>query len=282
MPTIVAIGLDDSLKTSLREAVGVGVRVLSYPMPPKGFSADGRLWVESSKAIDLWIEPSGVVFHGYFDEALDLRRAIALSNIPCYPAMTPTLVHEDRAISLALARQADAFDRVGRGYVPAGRSYEARLESVCKRSNRHCGEDKDRIPKGAVVDGPALVEPFVEGESVRILLIRSTGESSRVSAWGIRYESADWRKNVGGTSRVDQGLLQTPLLARATDIQTRLGLDVVGVDFIIPNDGGTPLLLEINTYPGLDGIESPEGSAEGVFAQAAAQAILSPQWIPHT
>jgi glutathione synthase/RimK-type ligase-like ATP-grasp enzyme len=89
----------------------------------------------------------------------------------------------------------------------------------------------------------AVIEPFVEGRSVRVLLV---GER----AWQLEYASNDWRKNVRATVSVVDA--DAELVARARQTTSRLGLALAGVDYIV-NDLGTTL-LEVNAYPGLDDV----------------------------
>lgn len=101
-----------------------------------------------------------------------------------------------------------------------------------------------------------------------------TGNLADTSYWGIRYESPDWRKNVGGTARVDQSILTWGLLDRTHTLCSRLGLDMAGVDYILRKDG-PPVLLEVNAYPGLDGILADGiDSPELVFTAMAKRTLL--------
>ena len=95
----------------------------------------------------------------------------------------------------------------------------------------------------------------MEGRSERILLV---GERS----WQLRYESADWRKNIGATVTAVEP--DAHLVARARATCGRLGLIIAGVDYIV-NEGGATL-LEVNAYPGFDDV--PE--ANDAFVELAA------------
>lgn len=119
LPLIALIGLDPPLEEAVRHSMYGQARFLTYPMPPQGYSLDGQMRLEHPRLENLWAEPAGVIYHGYFDDVTDFRKALALSSTPCYPAMAPTLPHDDRAASLALARWIDKQeDQVGRGFVP--------------------------------------------------------------------------------------------------------------------------------------------------------------------
>jgi hypothetical protein len=194
-----------------------------------------------------------VVFYGYFDDAGAARRGLALGSTPTFPDVGKTLPLDERAVALMLALRAEGR-LPARGFVPRGVSVTVDREHVIKWGNRHCGEDKERVLGLVQVANDAVIEPFVTGRSVRILVV---GER----AWQLEYESADWRKNVGSTVTIVEAA--PDLVARARQTTTRLGLDVAGVDYIVSE--GEATLLEVNAYPGLDDVP---GAAEELLSMA--------------
>ena len=237
---LVSIGLDIDLVEQLRHAVDA--RVVAYPAVPRLYSVEGRTFVESSSVAGRWLEPTGVVYYGYFDDAGPARRALALSATPTFPDVGATLPLDERAMALLLASRADEGGP-GRGFVPAGIEAKITREHVLKWGNRHCGEDKSRVAGVVHVEHNTIVEPFVDGFSERILIV---GERS----WHLRYESPDWRKNVKATVTVVDS--DPRLVARARATCERLGLTVAGVDYIVGDPTAT--LLEVNAYPGFDDV----------------------------
>ena len=168
-----------------------------------------------------------------------------------FPDVRSTLPLDERAIALVIASGADE-QASRRGYVPAGTETNVEREQVLKWGNRHCGEDKARVAGLVKADHDAVIEPFVEGRSERVLIVGDR-------AWHLGYESADWRKNVKAT--VSQLPVDGDLEARARRTAERLELSVAGVDYIVNDTGAT--LLEVNAYPGFDDVpEAAEAFVE--------------------
>jgi hypothetical protein len=250
---VVTIGVDADIVDQLRRALEA--RVVAYPAVPRLYSLEGQVFVESATVAGRWLQPRGVVYYGYFDDAGAARRALALSATPTFPDVGATLPLDERAMALLLASRADDA-RPARGFVPAGTDLTLEREQVLKWGNRHCGEDKARTSGASRVATDAIVEPFVMGRSERVLLV---GDRT----WHLRYESADWRKNVAATvTKIEP---EPVLVARARRTADRLGLSVAGVDYIVNDAGAT--LLEVNAYPGFD---DADGATEAFVALAAA------------
>ena len=164
---LVTIGLDTDPLQRLRHAVDA--RVVAYPAVPRLYSVEGRTFVESASVAGRWLEPMGVVYYGYFDDAGPARRALALSATTTFPDIGATLPLDERAMALLLASRADERGP-GRGFVPAGIDAKVTREQVLKWGNRHCGEDKARASGVVHVEHDSIVEPFVEGFSERIFI----------------------------------------------------------------------------------------------------------------
>jgi hypothetical protein len=245
MDLVVTIGLDAELVELVRGALDA--RLVAYPAVPRIYSLEGRVFVESATVAGRWLEPRGVVYYGYFDDACDARRALALGATPTFPDVRATLPLDERAMALLLALRADESES-RRGFVPRGVELTVKREQVLKWGNRHCGDDKARVVGPIAVENSGVVEPFVEGRSERILVVGD-------HAWHLRYESADWRKNVRATvTRIDA---DQELVDRARRTTQRLGLAVSGVDYVVGTEGTT--LLEVNAYPGFDDV--PDAAA---------------------
>jgi hypothetical protein len=101
-------------------------------------------------------------------------------------------------------------------------------EYVLKSGSHHCGEGKARVQDNHSFDTACEIESFIHGRSERVLLVGGL-------AWQLRYESADWRKNVNATiSRVS---LDPTLVDDALRVVRGLKLDVAGVDYIVTDTG---------------------------------------------
>jgi glutathione synthase/RimK-type ligase-like ATP-grasp enzyme len=157
---------------------------------------------------------------------------------------------------LALVLAARTDDRhVVRGFAPAGQDLKFDGERVFKWSNRHCGDNKAKHDSSFLAPEPAISEPYFEGTSERILIVGK-------HEWHLRYESADWRKNVGGSVSALPSI-DRALADRARRTCSALDLSVAGVDYLITAQG--PILLEVNAYPGLT--DAP--GAEDAFVEEA-------------
>jgi hypothetical protein len=101
MPLLLVIGLDDPVPE--RIAAVVDARVVSYQTVPACYALDGQLYVESARVMGRWLQPDGVVYYSYFDDAELVRRAMALASTPTFPEVATTLLHDDRVQSLLLS-----------------------------------------------------------------------------------------------------------------------------------------------------------------------------------
>jgi ribosomal protein S6--L-glutamate ligase len=119
------------------------------------------------------------------------------------------------------------------------------------------------------LDANILVQHYVEeagGEDLRALVVgdRVVAAMKRTAAEG------EFRANLhqGGEAQAVQLTKQERSMAiRATQV---MGLDVAGVDMLRGNDG--PMVIEINSSPGLEGIERSSGVdvADAIIAFAEA------------
>lgn len=97
--------------------------VLVYDVPPKMFSDLGSLYAESPTISGKWLLVEKVVWYGYYPvdtRAPEARRAIALSHARSFPDMGRAILHDDRALSLIQAVQANPGQTMNRGYLSLG------------------------------------------------------------------------------------------------------------------------------------------------------------------
>jgi hypothetical protein len=248
MERLACIGLEPNYLKAVKSAYP-GI-VVPYDVPPPMYSHQGKLYAESFQVAGRWLPIDRLIWYGYYPEdkrAAEVRRAIALSYCPAYPDIDLAVLHDDRVLSLILASRADTLDSpMARGYLPRGNRVLLGELSVLKIGNDHCGDGK------LLIDGllpetehSGIVEPFITGDSVRVLVI---GEW----AWVLRYESTkpgEWRKNV--QPKVTE-IQDEYLKKRGLRIAQKLGLPIVGIDFIGTREEEDWKLLEVNAYPGLD------------------------------
>lgn len=244
MRPLIAIGFEPYWVEAIKAEVG---HVVVHNTLPRGYSFGGQAFVESPSIFGKYLRPRGVMYYCYFENSQPICRALAISETPTFPNVRKTLLHDDKTLSLVAALDAELdtgliTPQVPRGFsddipVPMGKGEQA----VAKWGEWHCGEGKKICKSEVTAPEAAIIEPFIEGESHRILVVGN-------SAWQLHYESDDWRKNVNSTITV----LDNPdkeLILRAHRTASNLGLVVAGVDYIINDDGA--FLLEVNAYPGL-------------------------------
>lgn len=102
-----------------------------------------------------------------------------------------------------------------------------------------------------------LVQRFIgesRGRDVRVIVV-----GGRVVAAMRRYATGDeFRSNVHRGGRTEQLTLEEPLRQTAIAAAAAVGLQVAGVDLLESDQG--PLVLEVNSSPGLEGIENCTGT----------------------
>jgi ribosomal protein S6--L-glutamate ligase len=102
-----------------------------------------------------------------------------------------------------------------------------------------------------------LVQHFVResrGRDLRVLVVGSRV----VAAMQRRAAPDDFRSNVHRGGRTEKAQLPAELVRVAERAAEILGVGVAGVDLIESHDG--PLVLEVNSSPGLEGIERATGA----------------------
>lgn len=254
MGPLAVIGLDRDLAMRLKSLVDGPV--VTYDIPPRCYAVDGVTFVESPTVSERWLKPRGVVYYSYFDDAADVRRALALSSTPTFPNVRSTIVLDDRVLALIQAEGLTKFT-APRGYAAPGLTLSfGDAEYVLKSGSKHCGEGKIRVSGEHTFDIACEIEPFIQGRSERVLLVGDL-------AWQLHYESVDWRKNVNAT--VSRVALDPVLVKDARRVTRGLGLDVAGVDYIVTDKGA--FFLEVNAYPGLDDVPEAEAAFLGLASE---------------
>ncbi len=99
-------------------------------------------------------------------------------------------------------------------------------------------------------EGVATMEPYFEGESVRVLIIGQDVFSFKTT------NPDSWIKNSPGAD-IEKCLVPDDMVQHAKYTADLFGLDIYGVDYILEDDG-TFHFLEINQYPGLGVFEDVE------------------------
>ncbi|MEM9929483.1 MAG: hypothetical protein AAF840_06675 [Bacteroidota bacterium] len=213
--------------------------IVHHEYLPKLAVKDGKLLLERSSGSGL-IAVDKLVFYGIFEHDLDFIAGLALWGGPCFPNPLAMLDCRLKIPCLVRALQYTRFPGPWRGYLSPGVEVSTPRELVAKWGNWHCGENKERVQGDYLAHESSVLEPFFPGEAVRIVLI---GDRH----WQIRLTGDDWLKSIhpadAGFMPVDPELLEDSI-----NIRDGLGLDFLGNDYIVGEDG-QKYLLEVNHIP---------------------------------
>lgn len=125
-------------------------------------------------------------------------------------------------------------------------------------------ESKEELKRGINEafkhDDVIMIEEFVSGKEVTVAVIGLLGEEQALPVIEIvpknKYYDYESKYAPGGSehivpARVDEAVTND-LQENAVLAHKALGCEVYSrVDFIVPNDGGSPVILEVNTLPGM-------------------------------
>ncbi|MFQ5523365.1 MAG: 30S ribosomal protein S6--L-glutamate ligase [Acidimicrobiia bacterium] len=106
------------------------------------------------------------------------------------------------------------------------------------------------------LDANFLVQEFIKeaaGEDVRAFVIGG----KVVAAMKRKSATGDFRSNLHRGGKAELAKLKPHERAMAVRAAKTMGLNVAGVDLVQPNEG--PMVLEVNSSPGLEGIETASG-----------------------
>lgn len=251
------IGLDAPQIADLKARIDGPV--VAYETLPRILVRDGNLFVEAASGFGV-IPVHRVVYHGIFEDDHDLIAGLALWGGPCLPDARAMM---DCRLKLPCLVRALAFTEFGppaRGFASAGVAYDTEVERVAKWGNWHCGENKERFTKSYVPAEAAIVEPFLAGDAVRVVVI---GDRH----WQIRLEGDGWLKSIHhDTARIVPA--DDRLVADTRRVAAGFGLAVAANDYMVTPDG-RPHLLEVNHIPNVTRFpEIWEAYAECVAAWA--------------
>ena len=211
---------------------------------PKIVVKDEVLYMEKSNGIGM-LPVDKVVYYGIYDNDFDFITGLAIWNGDCYPKASAMLDCRFKIPCLVKALSLSRFT-APRGFISAGASVNTAQDTIAKWGNWHCGENKHRFTGEWESEFTATIEPYFEGEAVRIMIIGDT-------YWQIKLEGDDWLKSIHPDNAnfmpVDQDLLEDTLY-----IKNVLQMDMIGNDYIVANDG-TKYLLEVNHIPNITRFE---------------------------
>ncbi|MCE9554473.1 MAG: hypothetical protein K8T91_13995 [Planctomycetes bacterium] len=231
------IGLDDPQNAALKSRIAQPL--LIHETLPGIVVRDGELFVEATSGFGL-LPVSKVVFHGIFEDDHNLIAGLALWGGPCLPNARGMMDCRLKLPCLVRALQFSQFSAPPRGFVSAKTEYATSIERVAKWGNWHCGENKSRFKQTWRGDEAAIVERYLEGDAIRVVVM---GEQY----WQIKLEGEGWLKSIHHPTacimEADSRLVvDTQAVARG------FGLEIAANDYIVTADG-QPHLLEVNHIP---------------------------------
>ena len=237
---ILLIGLEDNEVMLIKEGLDYSYLMLHYDMLPKIKLVGGILLVESRTIAEKYLPIDKVIFHGIFENDLDFITMLALWNGPCLPNAVGMMDLRQRIPGLVRSLKASTFANLNRGMLIGKETYTAKVDSVAKWGIWHCGEDKTKFNGEWQSPETCVIEDFVKGNAVRIMIVGN-------DYWQIQLTGDTWLKSIhntgAGNMQIDAELLQDSL-----NIAKAFGMQMIGVDYMI-GDNGSKYLLEVNHIP---------------------------------
>lgn len=238
MDRILIVGLDETEYLDLKARLTLPT--VYADMPPRIQVDRGQLLVEKPNSIGAFVPIAKVIFHGIFEDDFALLTALALWGGPCLPNARGMMNARLRIPCLVRALEVTRFGSMLRGYADQATTVESPTDAVAKWGEWHCGENKERFRGRWKCDVPTLIEPFIDGEAVRVHLM---GDRH----WQIRLTGETWKKSLHGPGAgymdVDGELLED-----SQRLQRHFGLEMLAMDYIVAADGSKHL-LELNHIP---------------------------------
>ena len=168
MERLLLIGLEPAEFDALRGRLHVPL--VSSETLPRVKVERGVLLVERPTAAGQFLPVSHVVFHGIFEHDFDAITALALWGGPSLPDARGMMDQRLRLPGLVRSLAVSRFNTMRRSFVGPGATVTVDRPSVAKWGNWHCGENKERFAGTWTAAEAAVVEDFVEGQAVRVVM----------------------------------------------------------------------------------------------------------------
>lgn len=218
--------------------------VIHHDFIPKIIVSKGILYVERSKGPGM-LPVDKVIFHGIFENDFDLITGLSIWGGDCFPNAFAMMNCRLKLPCLARALNVSNFSSQ-RGFISPDTTINSTDITVSKWGNWHCGENKHKFKGEWKSTEASVLEPFYEGDSVRIV---SIGEVNLQ----IKLEGSSWLKSIHDESAHFMPI--NPVLLEDTlKIKKAFGMNMIANDYIVGTDG-TIHLLEVNHIPNVDRFE---------------------------
>jgi len=120
---------------------------------------------------------------------------------------------------------------------------------------------KKAIEHAFLFDDQIVIEEFIEGKEVTVAILETVDDIQALPIIEIvpkknKYYDYESKYALGGSEHIIParigGKIEEKIKTWAIRAHQQLGCEVFSrVDFMIPNDGGDPVILEVNTLPGM-------------------------------
>ena len=237
---ILIVGLEEPEAQVFKQTLGFGFLVVHYDVLPTVQLVEGDLFVESPTVPGKFLLVDKVIFHGIFKDDVDFITLLALWNGPCLPNAVGMMDLRQRIPGLARALQVSRFSGIKRGMVIGAQEYSSSAEVVAKWGVWHCGEDKAKFSGAWQSSETSVIEEFIEGEAVRIMMVGDTH-------WQIKLTGDTWLKSIHNEGSAEM-TVDNELLEDARKIAFHFKLETIGIDYMV-GANGERYMLEVNHIP---------------------------------
>jgi len=234
---VAIIGLDDNQAKVIADEIHQPT--VCHMVLPQIMVKDGQLLVENIGR-PKYVPVNKVIFHGIYEDDLDFITGLAFWRGDCVPHARAMLDLRLKLPGLIRALEVTRFAEPMRGFASANAFFSADGERVAKWGNWHCGENKERFNGSWRASDPAVIEHFLAGDAVRIVII---GEQ----AWQIKLEGDTWLKSIHADDAHFMPI-DNDLFLDTQHIKEHFGLQIIANDYIVSPDGSKHL-LEVNHIP---------------------------------
>jgi hypothetical protein len=230
------VGLDETEGEALRARIDAPS--FARVTLPGIMVKDGQLWVETESR-PRFVTVSKLVYHAIYEDDYDFITGLAFWGGACLPSARAMMDCRLKLPCLVRALQHTRFP-FPRGYTTPYVRFDSEQERVAKWGNWHCGENKERFTGSWEGEQAAIVEPFLNGQAVRVVMIAER-------AWQIKLEGDSWLKSIHHAD-ADFMEVDAELLEDTRALKAAFGMEIIANDYIVGDDGNR-YLLEVNHIP---------------------------------
>lgn len=162
------VGLDEPEYSVIREHLDMPM--LAYDTLPKIKIVDGHLYIQAPNSMR-FVSVSKMVYHGIFDDDFDFITGLALWGGWCLPSAKGMMDCRLKFPCLVRALEYSRFALPQRSYALADVQFDTEIERVAKWGHWHCGENKARFTEKWIGEQATIIEPFISGQAVRLMMI---------------------------------------------------------------------------------------------------------------